>query len=825
MSDRWTKSTRHRTHQSLPAKQVLRVHRDLSSHHKQILPVNRPSRNTSPKEGLTSSKRYSASVSQSSNVSKRRSIPVSTRQTTRGSVRSNESESPLTSPLTTQRKVHISHEFTNAMAGVINQFTTQQHSVNNEQKEHYARKAQCLKIRISDAYHTITKNLKQIETQSKEIEELQDAKEQMASQIKSMKAEMDASRDRTKKIEDKYRTVKEHLNNAIDEQQDLYSRTKAQWQEALSELQTREHAHKLALESTLKKTDIMREQMLEKVRQAVAQNKHDARGLYDQINALTEQMEEKDLELNREKIAVQTLSQELENLHATTENYDALAAQNKEILARLKEQKCDINERHKKAEDRPLAKLDAITERLDNLLKLTSSQPEILSNLQSAHHEATISVTSKLKSILESQTTTGESSEQLATDLKAHMEKIWQRLDGQHEVLGQQLRDKLKENETLSTLLRSKELECQHNNIELEQLRTIAGDQEAELRHIQNKLGKEETANAGNEETARQLRRAEAEAQRLTEELMSKRSAVTALEAKLEEKDQRFRTELQQLAENNIKLSQTIAGKDTACKIAVEQATDQAAKEAAEIARREVRFDMEREITETKEFCNQVQQERDFLAEQLRQLKQHVAHKGQAERQNVMTISSLRDVLSEEEKQRASIAEDLKRQSLEFEQTRTQETAKMIALETNLVVARRKAADLEEANRRLSVKEQAFITSLNNLKSSAGLVDVGNGIEEICESNTSSAEELGSNLTQAIQHLMIASQNSQPLSGDNHGRAMLREAENSLLTSNEQRDSDEDENRLVEQAVPNQVANTSAANPHPQQQAISYLQG
>jgi paraquat-inducible protein B len=74
--------------------------------------------------------------------------------------------------------------------------------------------------------------------------------------------------------------------------------------------------------------------------------------VYGKIDALTQQVQEKETELSRERENVRALSEQLENLQATSSGFEALATQGKEILQKLEKQQVKANEeRQKTAEE------------------------------------------------------------------------------------------------------------------------------------------------------------------------------------------------------------------------------------------------------------------------------------------------------------------------------------------------------------------------------------------------------------------------------------------------------------------------------------------
>ncbi len=175
-----------------------------------------------------------------------------------------------------QRRVNISHEFTTGMAGVINQFTHQQNAALEEQKAKYHKYIRRLKREFAEESEVLVRQISELDAQAKNIKGLEESKVQQASQLQEIGAKLEASEVRARRLEDKYQTCKTHLNSAIQEQQNLYTRSKQQWGEALAQVRAMEKAQSVETEMAVQKAEAIREEMIEKVRQVISQNKVEA---------------------------------------------------------------------------------------------------------------------------------------------------------------------------------------------------------------------------------------------------------------------------------------------------------------------------------------------------------------------------------------------------------------------------------------------------------------------------------------------------------------------------------------------------------------------
>ncbi|KAK4236863.1 hypothetical protein C8A03DRAFT_35210 [Achaetomium macrosporum] len=96
------------------------------------------------------------------------------------------------------------------------------------------------------------------------------------SQLKDIEAKLRTSEDRARRLEEKYHIRKTHLNSAIQEQQDLYTRSKKHRGEAIEQGRAMERLQTTEAETTVRKAEAIREQMMEKARQAIAHSKSEA---------------------------------------------------------------------------------------------------------------------------------------------------------------------------------------------------------------------------------------------------------------------------------------------------------------------------------------------------------------------------------------------------------------------------------------------------------------------------------------------------------------------------------------------------------------------
>ncbi|KAL2260964.1 hypothetical protein VTK26DRAFT_4901 [Humicola hyalothermophila] len=695
-------------------------------------PVNRLLKETAPIKSTMPTARTRPG-SRGSNVSKQRS----------------KNGSLASSPLLRQRRTDISHEFTTELAGIINEFTQQQSSALEEQRARYHKIIKSLKHDLSDGSRVIAQQIAKLNAQDKQIKNLQESKEQLEAQMKDIEAKLGASEDRAGRLEEKYHICKAHLNSAIQEQQDLYKRSKKQWEEAIDQVRAMKEAQTSEGDMAVRKAEVIREQMMEKVRHIVAQHKSEAMDLYGKIGALTQELQEKDTQLNQEKQSVYALSEKVKDLETTFAGFEGLAAQSKEILNKLEEQHKVSDDQHQRVGQEFRNRLDAIADRLEALSKMASGQPNALAELRKAQTESWNSVTSKLDSMLDSGDSAKEATRQLSADLESQMKQIWERLDNQFVSLGQRLEEKGEENGMISALYRKKEADCREHESQLAVLRETTEKQAEQLRELERNLVAMDAAHEEDEETIRRLEASATEVDRLRGHLMSRDATVFELQSQLDAKNREYSADLKTCSSRILELSRLLEEKDQSCRVAAHQ--------AAETARRESRKEMESGIAETESLLRETQAERDSLLREVKALKQRIQHKEKDECQHAATISSLQKDLAAAEARGKAASKELEQHSISLTQLETRLTSQIKALETELEQSRKQATELELDSQHRHAKFQALIAGLKHRAAQNGL-DVGD-FDRLSDDKTS-VEDVRAGIVRALEHLAL-SQKSQ----------------------------------------------------------------
>ncbi|KAK3350140.1 hypothetical protein B0T25DRAFT_611280 [Lasiosphaeria hispida] len=613
-------------------------------------------------------------------------------------------DSPVPSPNIRNRSVAISHEFTNNLAGEINRFTQESKVMQESLKAYYDKKIKGYKRGLQKQHDAIRELLAQNEAQAKQIKELRGNEKYMTNQMASLEAEAKDSVDQARQLKDKYHSCKEHLNAAIAKQQRLYKSFMGKHDESMKKVIEMKGANDVAMERALQEAEAAREQALGQVRKAVAEAKSQVQEMSGNINALKQQLAEKDVELGREQERVQSLITKLEELQAADDWSKSLGAQIAGLMLKLDEQKANLDDENKRAGQEAETRFDTVNKRLNTLFDLISEQPEQLSNLQAAHHNSVDSMTSNLQTIIGSQKNADSSADEFSKSLEVRLRGIMQQYDLRNAELSLELSKKAEANGMLSTLFKAEEGKCAALTSELEELKKDWTDFQAQIRELEDSLFTVEASNHDSAETISQLQAEGLAAKRLSGELEAKSATVAALEDKLRAKDEAYMSEVHQFTANVVRLNQMLQEKDAAIRFAVEQ--------TAETVRREMRIELERSASEAKKHIGWAEQQRNSLAEELRNLKQAVCDKEEVARRDSLTISDLRETLVTTKNQSTDMAAEIQQHKRQIEQLQTQELNKVRALEADLSAAKQQATRLEEEGQCHSDKSRAVISSL-----------------------------------------------------------------------------------------------------------------
>lgn len=134
-----------------------------------------------------------------------------------------------------------------------------------------------LKKGMSKQHHDLSRYKECILGKDDKIQQLEEHCDQLLAKVNITREELDARSTKVSKLEEKCRSYKEFLNNAIAEQQELYKATKAKCEGTITMLHAEDTKRKALQETERKHAELTREKLNELVRSTVSEYKQKER--------------------------------------------------------------------------------------------------------------------------------------------------------------------------------------------------------------------------------------------------------------------------------------------------------------------------------------------------------------------------------------------------------------------------------------------------------------------------------------------------------------------------------------------------------------------
>ncbi|KAK0743335.1 hypothetical protein B0T18DRAFT_182358 [Schizothecium vesticola] len=242
--------------------------------------------------------------------------------------------------------------------------------------------------------------------------------------------------------------------------------------------------------------------------------------------------------------------------------------------------------------------------------------------------------------------------------------------------------------------------------------------------------------------------------QRLEDEVQSKATKINSLEDMLREKNEAHTFELSKFTANLTKLNQMLRDKEESSRVAVGTAT--------ELARSEMRIEMEKADAEAKKTLLLAEKERDAVAADVERLKRDLRISEDKSVHDAHTIDSLNNTLAATDSRLANIIDEVKQRATDLEELRAQETAAIKALEERISTVEKTTAGRLGETRHLLAAIQQFIVALRKWSEWAPLpVEVKRILEDF-ETDSSSGEESDARFSEIFEKITAVIPTQQP---------------------------------------------------------------
>ncbi|RYP59012.1 hypothetical protein DL769_008721 [Monosporascus sp. CRB-8-3] len=254
----------------------------------------------------------------------------------------------------------------------------------------------------------------EIESRDAEIDTLERENEELLIARQQMETDLSESSQRVATMEEKLRSYRECLNNAMQEQQLLYKRCKEKCKETITEIKAEEKDQKEALEKTLASSDSARISLQSKVASVIQEARNHSEQLGRTIAELQAKLEDREKEVAREKEHANDLRAQLnksQSMHEQT--LQSIVSKNQEMLEKSDRQHGTIEELRILAQGQD-QKLSGILKAVEESKTGRGMDPEALAkSLQDSMTQTVLGALSEMQQAMPNRDSSTETMEQL----------------------------------------------------------------------------------------------------------------------------------------------------------------------------------------------------------------------------------------------------------------------------------------------------------------------------------------------------------------------------------------------------------------------------
>jgi hypothetical protein len=172
-------------------------------------------------------------------------------------------------------KLDMVKQFGSHFANSWNSYVQDVNKAEEELEAEFLYRLDKLRRKNEDQAQQIKCYLQRVDSQARAIDSLEEEKEELLVHVANTDGKLQRCSDRVQKLDEKCRSYRNRLNEAVEEQQQLYTRSKKACQDAIDQMRAQGQLQASSLELARQKAESLREQLLEKVRVAVAQSKEE----------------------------------------------------------------------------------------------------------------------------------------------------------------------------------------------------------------------------------------------------------------------------------------------------------------------------------------------------------------------------------------------------------------------------------------------------------------------------------------------------------------------------------------------------------------------
>lgn len=505
------------------------------------------------------------------------------------------------------------------------------------------------------------------------IRKLEKEHKQLVATLQATEKDLQERSARFSKLDEKCRTYKEHLNSAIAEQQELYKATKAKCDGAITQMRDEEGRRKHLQERERKQAEAARERLHQLVKNTIAEHAQKERELNDKIAYLSQKVEERDADLERERGRAQMLLEQhtdlasiqdtLKKFEAMMEAVDSKVTENAPLWGKQDDPK--TGEMH--------VKLDQIMDNLHSLNERTCSRDKVSRELQELNEKTVASILGKLEPLLNSQLETKAGLDSLSEGLEAYIDEVWAALEDRQTVLEESVEQRQAEYQQQMGFLQCELETTQQGRVEqdhfIRELEQTIEDRQSEIEVLCYEVAELEQGQANSLVQSEHLEQIQDEHAKLKEEVTAKAAHVSELQASLE----KCKSALEMKGKEHMKTTEELR-KALEKRLAEAQSSQ---VQAVEAAQHNAMLRINETKTELEKRLNQVLEERAVLREELEAAKQQLLETREDGSKTSEKIHNLEQELEMSKTETIRIKEDINQRDAD-QQITTEQQVKLI---------------------------------------------------------------------------------------------------------------------------------------------------
>ncbi|KAI1400110.1 hypothetical protein F4819DRAFT_509610 [Hypoxylon fuscum] len=204
--------------------------------------------------------------------------------------------------------------------------------------DRWEQKISMLEKHIEARDSTIEQYQRDVESRDLVIDELTKVAEEQRAQSDKVQDQIATSSNTRNTLEDKLRACRGRLNDAIKEQQQLFMKCRERFQETTTVVKVESQLQRESIEKASTTLDLVRAEIKQEVAVVVEDANKRAEELSKAIDSLTEQLSQREKDLDHQRQHAESLREQLAESHKLNkQSLESVAAQNRELLGKLEQ--------------------------------------------------------------------------------------------------------------------------------------------------------------------------------------------------------------------------------------------------------------------------------------------------------------------------------------------------------------------------------------------------------------------------------------------------------------------------------------------------------